>query len=486
MEQAAVHFVSTGIPGLDTVLDGGLRPGHLYFVEGESGTGKTTLALQFILEGVRRNERTLVVSFSETAAELRIAAHSHGWSLDAVEIRDLSQTGSAGGAPTLFHLAETALDDRIEELLAATERVRPQRLMLDTLSSLRSLTDQPGRLRQHLESLQRRLQEIDCTMLVVDELFGSDLLHPRSLAWGILRLEQQIPEYGPARRRLCVPKLRGQTYQGGYHDFRLRTGGLEIFPSLRLTDPPPPPDHALISTGLDPLDALLGGGLNRGTSTAVLGPPGSGKSTLISQLALTAANRGERIAVFLFDEAVETFRLRARGQGIELDAFADRLHLQRVDPAELSPGEFAHRLRQMVEEENVRFVGIDSLNGYLSAMPGERLLHAHVHELLTYLSLRGITTVLTLAQASLFGGGTQASVDLSYLADTVLVQRFFEAGGAIRSAIAVMKKRYGNHERTLREYQIGPNGILLGEPLSAFRGVLTGVPEYRGDADPLM
>ena len=486
MEQAASYSLSTGIPGLDTVLDGGLRPGHLYFVEGESGTGKTTLALQFILEGVRRNERTLVVSFSETAAELRVAAHSHGWSLDGVEIRDLSQTGSGEAAPTLFHLAETALDERIEELLAATERVRPQRLMLDTLSSLRTLTDQPGRLRQHLESLQRRLHEIGCTMLVVDELFGSDLLHPRSLAWGILRLEQQILDYGPARRRLYIPKLRGQTYQGGYHDFQLRTGGLEVFPSLRVTGPLPRPDHALISTGLDSLDALLGGGLNRGTSTAVLGPPGSGKSTLVSQLALTAANRGERVAVFVFDESTETFHQRARGQGIDLDAFADRLHLQRVDPAELSPGEFAHRLRQMVEEENVRFVGIDSLNGYMYAMPGERLLQAHVHELLTYLSLRGITTVLTLAQASLFGGGTQAPVDLSYLADTVLVQRFFEAGGAIRNAIAVMKKRYGNHERTLREYRIGPNGIVLGEPLTAFRGVLTGVPEYRGEADPLM
>jgi circadian clock protein KaiC len=488
MAQDSTLFISSGVPGLDTVLGGGLRSGRIYFVEGESGTGKTTLALQFVLEGVRRGERSLVVSLSETTTELATAASSHGWSLDGVEMRDLTDTGAGGGAPLLFHLSETALDDRVEALLDAVDKVRPQRMVLDTLSSLRTLSEQPGRLRRHLEMIQRRVDAVGCTLLVVDELFGGDLLHPRSLAWGILRLEQHVGDFGPERRRLFLPKLRGQPYEGGYHDFRIHTGGLEVFPSLRGVQPSADFTREPLSTGIAELDALLGGGLMRGTSTAALGPPGSGKSTLVCQLAMAMAGRGERVAVFLFDESVETFRLRARSQGLDLDralAGGD-LILRRIDPAELSPGELAHTLRRLVEDGGVRFVAVDSLNGYLYAMPDQRFMHLHVHQLLTYLSARGTTTLLTMTQPGPFSGSERVPVDLSYLADTVIAQRFFEAGGSVRLAVSVVKKRYGDHERTIREYRIGAQGLILGEPLSRFRGVLTGVPEYVGDIGPLM
>lgn len=481
-------LISSGVPGLDEVLGGGLRPGCLYFVEGDSGTGKTTLGLQFLLEGARQGERTLVLSLSETAEELGAAAASHGWSLDAVGVRDLTGGAPADEAPLLFHLSETALEQRVDELLKAVEEVRPRRMVLDTLSALRVLSDRPGRLRRHLEEIQRRVHALGCTLLVVDEMFGGDLLHPRSLAWGIIRLEQCVGDYGPQRRRLYLPKLRGQSYLGGYHDLRIRTGGLVVFPSLRSVPQKSGVEPESISTGVDALDTLLGGGLQRGTSTALLGPPGSGKSTLVCQLGLTAAARGERVAVFLFDESPDTFRLRATSQGFDLDAQARAgiFLLERVDPAELSPGELSHRLRRLVDEGGVRFVAVDSLNGYLHAMADERFMHLHVHDLVAYLSARGTTTLVTMTQPGPFSSGEPLPVDLSYLADTVIVQRYFEAYGAIRSAISVMKKRYGNHERTLREYRIGPGGLILGEPLTRFRGVLTGVPEYVGEQGPLL
>jgi circadian clock protein KaiC len=440
------------------------------------------------LEGARRGERALVVSLSETAGELVTATASHGWSLDGVVVRDLTGEAEGGGAPMMFHLSETALDERVDQLLKTVEEVRPQRMVLDTLSALRTLSDRPGRLRRHLEVIQRRAHAMDCTLLVVDELFGGDLLHPRSLAWGILRLEQVVGDYGPQRRRLYVPKLRGQPYLGGYHDLRIHTGGLQVFPSLRMIPPRTAFEPELVSTGLESLDSLLGGGLHRGTTTAVLGPPGSGKSTLVAQLGLAAAGRGERAAVFLFDESLETFRLRARVQGLDLEGYlaSGILTLKRMDPAESSPGEFADRLRHLMNRERVSFVAIDSLNGYLHAMPDEHFMHLHVHDLITYLGALGASTLVTMTQPGPFSAAEPIPVDLSYLADTVIVQRFFEAGGAVHSAISVMKKRYGDHERTIREYRIGSGGLVLGEPLSRFRGVLTGVPEYLGEQAPLM
>lgn len=483
-----VTFVSSGVPGLDEVLGNGLRQGFMYFVEGDSGTGKTTLGLQFLREGVRRGERTLVVSLSETTDELVTVAASHGWTLDGIDVRDLTGKEDADGAPVLFHLSETALDERVNQLLESLEELRPQRMVLDTLSALRILSDRPGMLRRHMERVQHRAHQLGCTLLMVDTVFGEELLHPRSLAWGIFRLEQSVCGYGPPRRRLYVPKLRGQAYLGGYHDMRIRVGGIEVFPSLRAIPDQPVLESRTVSTGVEALDILLGGGLLQGTSTALLGPPGTGKSTLVSQLTVALSDAGESGAVFLFDESVDTFLRRAKGQNYDLRPSLDKgvLRLNQVSPAECSPGEFAHRLRLLVEEEGVRFVAIDSLNGYLQAMPEDRYVHTHIHDLLSYLSARGVLTVITMSQPGPLNAGESMSVDLSYLADTVILQRYFEAQGAIHAAISVMKKRYGDHEHTIREYRIGSGGLVLGEPLTRFRGVLTGVPEYVGEQSPLM
>ena len=483
-----VKLISSGTPGLDEVLGGGLRPGRLYFLEGESGTGKTTLSLQFLLEGARRGERTLVVSFSETTEELAIAATSHGWTMNGIFVRDLTGKTDQESAPVMFHLSETTLDERVSRILEAIDEVRPERMVLDTLSALRVLSDRSGDLRCHLETVQFRLHQMGCTLLVVDEVCGDELLHPRSLAWGIIRLEQRVGDYGPQRRRLYVPKLRGQPYLGGYHDMRIRTGGIEVFPSLRTIPIQSSRGLQPVSTGLEHLDALLGGGLLEGTSTALLGPPGTGKSTLVSQLTIGLAARDQRGVVFLFDESVETFLLRAKSQGLDLGPYLDSGSLRLIpgDAADCSPGEFAHGLRRLVDESGVRFVAIDSLNGYLHAMPDEQFMHLHVHDIISFLGARGVVTLVTMTQPGPFNSGEPLSVDLSYLADTVILQRYFEARGAIHSAISVMKKRYGEHEHTIREYRIGSGGLVLGEPLTHFRGVLTGVPEYVGEQSPLM
>jgi circadian clock protein KaiC len=484
-------LIPSGIPGLDLVLHGGLRRGRMYFVEGESGTGKTTLALQFAHAGLDAGERVLIVSLSETIIELQLIAASHGWALDGIALRDLSEESAIEGTTKLFHISEIHLEERIQAVLREIEAVRPQRLVIDTLSSLRVLSEQPGQLRHHLEDIQHRLGKIGATTLIADETSGNELLHPRSLAWGILRLEQQLSGYGPARRRLHIQKMRGQSYSSGYHDVRIRTGGLHVYPRLAPESVERHSDHhvgELVLSGIPELDALLGGGIERGTSLAVLGPPGCGKSTLCTQFGVVFAQRGERVGIYLFDESTEVFCLRARRQGLDLDAEAPqaKVTVRAINPAELSPGEFAWELSRAVEEEGVRLIVIDSLNGYLQAMPDERFMSLHVHDLLAYLSQQGVITLTTLAQPNPVTGQAPLPIELSLLADTVITQRYFEATGTVRYAMSVLKKRFGDHERTIREHRIGPNGLTLGGPLAGFRGVLLASPEYLGgEAPPL-
>lgn len=488
MPESDPQLIASGVPGLDTVLGGGLRPGHLYFLEGEPGTGKTTLALQFVLEGARRGERCLFISLAESAEEIRIVADAHGWSLEGVEVRDLTEVEHGMRPTTLFELSEVELGARMDALLAELQTLRPQRLVLDALSALRVMSTQAGELRRHVELFRARAREVGATTLVADDLLGEQALHPRSLAWGILRLEQRAGDYGPTRRRLWVPKLRGQRCRAGYHDLRIDTGGLLVFPRLVAKQEPVSWEHAQVSTGMAEIDRLLGGGLERGTSVGIIGPPGCGKSTLATLLALACAGRGERVAFCCFDESLDTFRLRAAGQGLELEPHleAGRVVLRKFDPAELAPGELACELAREVSDNDTRLVVIDSLNGYLQAMPHESFMNLHVHGLLSYLGECGVLSVLTLAQPSALNRQDGLAVDLSFLTDTVVAQRYFEAYGTIRYALSVLKKRYGEHERTIREYRLGKGGIAVGEPLDDFRGVLSGSPEYVGDREPLL
>jgi circadian clock protein KaiC len=485
---AVTDLISSGVPGLDAVLGGGLRGGHLYFVEGAPGTGKTTLGLQFALAGVRSGEVCLFVALAETIPEIEQLAGSHGWDLDGLVVRDLAESGQMERASLLFDLSEVALEERVQALLEEIESLKPQRLVLDALGALRVMSDHPGEFRRHVALFCSKAIELGCTLIATDHPQDADERHPRSLAWGIVCLEQRINDYGPVQRRLWVPKMRAQSFPGGYHDFRIAKGGLVVFPRVRAGTGAREPAQAPVSTQISELDALLGGGLQRGTSAALIGPAGCGKSTLACTLGLAATARGERAVYYLFDELVETFRSRAASQALDLDGplGAGLLVLRRIDVGELSPGELAHELAREVEQHGAKLIVIDSLNGLLQAMPDERFLGRQMHEVLSFLSATGTLSIVTMAQASSPMGPAAPSLDLSYLADAVIAQRYFEAKGHLRYAISVLKKRYGDHERTIREYQIGTGGIRLGEPLADFRGVLSGTPEYVGEARPLL
>ena len=480
-------FIPSGVPGFDDVLRGGLRPGELYFVEGDPGTGKTTFALQFLIEGLRHSERCLLISLAESPEEIAVIAAAHGWSIDGLEMRGLVSADDVQST-ALFDLSEIALDDRVQAMLAEMEALRPDRLVLDTLAALRIYCAQSSSFRHHVERFRSKALELGTTLLVTDEPGGTAELHPRSLAWGLIRLEQQSVSYGPSRRWLWLPKLRGQPYAGGYHDMRIETGGLRVFPRLGADRSLAQPCDGLVSSGNAALDTLLGGGLECGTSVGIIGPPGSGKSTLVSRFALTAALRGERVALYAFDESLTTFRGRALSQGLDIDSAlaSEQLRLRQIAPGQMSPGELASELAWEVEQQEARIIVIDSLNGYFQAMPNDPSINLQVHDLLSYLNDRGALTLITLANPSPMNRQVGLPVDLSYLADTVIVQRYFEAQGTIRYALSVMKKRYGDHERTIREYKIGQGGIIVGEPLSDFRGVLTGTPEYLGEDKPLL
>lgn len=471
----------TGIPGLDDVLNGGLPSRRFYLIQGAPGAGKTTLALQFLREGVRAGEKALYISLSETLDEIREVARSHDWSLDRIEIIELSaleKSLSAETQSTLFHPTEVELSETMRVLLEALDRVKPSRFVLDSLSELALLSQTALRYRREILSLKQHLAKRNCTALLLDDSSpGTSDAHVQSLAHGIIFLEQIALEYGAERRRLIVRKVRGTRYRGGYHDFAIQTGGLSVYPRLIAAEHHRRFAVENVSSNVSGLDAILGGGLARGTSNLFTGPPGSGKSTLALSYAIAAARRKEKVLLYTFDESVNVLFQRARGLNLGLDKFIKNglIRAVQVDPAEMSPGELAFNVKRAVDEEDVRFVYIDSLNGYLHAMADERFLNLQLHELLTYLNQQGIVTILVLSPQG-FLGKMQAPIDLTYLADTVLALRFFEAEGAVHKAISVIKKRTGAHEATIRELTIARSGIKVGPPLDKFQGVLTGVP----------
>ena len=477
----------TGVPGLDDICGGGLPRACMYLVEGTPGVGKTTASLQFLLEGVRQREGCLYVTLSETRAELENVARSHGWSLegiDVVELADVERALGGKGKTTLFQASEFELDELMKLLLSKVEQDKPRRMVLDSLSELRLLTQSPLRFRRQMLSLKQRLSAAGCTVLVLDDRSAQDgEAHIHSIVHGVLLLTAVRLGYGIFRRFLSVTKLRATQFREGNHDYVIRRGGLEVFARLIAAEHVEEHAKRMGSSGNARLDALVGGGLHYGTSNLLIGPAGSGKSTVAMMYAHAAAARGEHVRYFMFDEALATLLARAKEMEIDFAPLiaAGRIELQQIDPAEISPGELAHHVRKSVETDKTRVVVLDSLNGYVNAMPQEEFLYLHLHELVTYLNQQGVMTLMILAQHGLIGPmGTP--VDVSYLADSVVVFRFFEALGEVKKAISVIKKRSGPHENTVRELQMTQKGIALGEPLKEFQGVLTGVPRVVGGA----
>lgn len=473
-------LASTGIQGLDDVLHGGLAPHRLYLVEGDPGAGKTTLALQFLRAGAAQGERCMFVTLSESEEELRASAASHDWSLDAIEIVEVvaaEESLKSDSRYTMFHPSEVELSETTQRVLHQVEQIKPARLVFDSLSEFRLLAQNPLRYRRQILALKQFFSRQQCTVLFIDDKSETVDMHLHSIAHGVISLERRAPEYGILRRRLQIPKMRGREFREGYHDVRILRGGMQVYPRLIADDASASFHREPIKSGLPPLDALLGGGLARGTSNLILGPAGSGKSSVAVQYAASTAARGEHAALFLFDESITTLRQRSAGLGRDLGPLIDsgRFTMRQVNAAELSPGEFAHTVRRSVLHDQLRMVVIDSLNGYLNAMPSEQFLTLHLHELLTFLGQRGVTTLLVLAQHGFTGSTIQVPVDASYLADTVMLLRYFEAIGEVRQAISVIKKRTGAHERTIRELRFA-NGITIGEPIREFQGVLSGSP----------
>jgi circadian clock protein KaiC len=481
--ESATSRLYTGVSGLDDILFGGLMKSHMYLIEGESGTGKTTLGLQFVLEGKRVGDRCLYVTLSESKADLEAAALSHGWSLDDIPIAEFvpdEASLSEEERYTVFHPAEVELATTIKKLLAEIERVAPERLVIDSLSEFRMLALDPLRYRRQLLALKQFFASRNTTVLLLDDhTWNHEDQQVLSIVHGVIRLTRIQRSYGVTRRHLEVVKMRSAAFREGYHDYTLDHRGVVVYPRLIAAEHGKDFPDEQLSSNLPALDALFTGGIERGTSTLVFGPAGVGKSSIGMQYAWAAAKRGERAVVYHFDETLRTAKKRARTLGIQLDAEIENqyLCLEQMDAAELSPGEFVWKIRCEVEENQTRVIVIDSLNGYLLSMPGEADLALHMHELLEFLNQKGVTTFLILTQQTLLGEGT-GDIDISYLADNVLIMRYFEADASVRRAISVLKKRSGAHENTIRELRFGQAGIQLGEPLAGFKGVLSGTPDF--------
>lgn len=475
--------VPTGVDGLDSVLGGGLPRNRIYLVEGDPGVGKTTLALQFLMQGVKQGEKVLYITLSETEAEIRDIAASHGWSLDGVSMFELSALGEQmrrDAENTVFHPSDVELTETTRTILEFVERVKPQRVVFDSLSELRLLSQSALRFRREVLNLKQYFTGRHSTVLLLDDRTSEPGdMQLQSLAHGVISMQQMAPEYGGDRRRLRISKLRGAAFCSGYHDFHIIYGGLEVFPRLVASEYRRKYEAGNLSSDIDAVDAMLGGGLARGSSTIFMGPAGTGKSVLSAQFVCAAARRGTRSVVFVFDELRRTMidRADALGMGLSKHIAAGTVVVQQIDPAEMSPGELAVRARRLVEDELVDLVVIDSLNGYMQSMPAERYLYVQMHEMLTYFGQQGVTTVMLMAQSGIVGQiGSPA--DVSYIADSVLLLRYFEAGGRVRKAISVIKKRSGRHEDTIRELTIDDDGLRLSEPLVGFHGVLTQVPAF--------
>jgi circadian clock protein KaiC len=484
----------TGIPGLDTVLEGGMARNRLYLLEGSPGTGKTTIALQFLLAGADNGEVGVYISLAETERELREGARSHGWEIPkGIEIFELVPPESVldpDQHQSLLYSSDLELGETMQRIFETIERLEPKRVVIDSLSEIRLLAQSSLRYRRQILALKHYFAQNQSTVILLDDLTTESTDRAvHSIAHSVIHLDQLAPIYGGERRRLRIIKCRGQSFRGGFHDFCIEKGGIAVYPRLVAAEHRTGFSGQAIASGIKELDALLGGGLAQGSSTLMIGPAGTGKSILIFHYIAAAAARGERSALFVFDEELGLLLSRAKTLGIDLAALRDqgKLFIEQMDAAELTPGEFSHRVRSCVDRERIKTVAIDSLNGYQASMPEEQYVVLHLHELLQYLNRQGAATFLTVAQHGMVGADMKQPIDITYLADTVILLRYFEALGRVRRAMSVVKKRTGSHEDTIREYQIHSNrGITVGEPLVEFQGVLRGVPTYVGRSAPLM